>query len=207
MSVTRLTRPLILLGILAVASGVASARTVPVTLSWTASTGGAPVDHYRVYWSIDGADYRLAAEAQTTTSIIECESGVEYRFRVSGVSAFGIEGKVSVSSDPVEVPEEQSDEGTPPPAPAFQPNYPNPFNPETTIRYGVPADLKGVARLEIYSLRGERVRLLPADSSPGWHEVVWDGKSDTGATQPSGQYFVRLIAGGEAAGWRITMVK
>jgi hypothetical protein len=70
-------------------------------------------------------------------------------------------------------------------------NFPNPFNPETTIRFAVPtsSDIKIV----IYNSLGQKVRLLTEESfSPGYHEVVWNGLDDTGTNMPSGVYFYRM---------------
>lgn len=202
-------RSILPVGLVLLLAVVAGAQTIPVTLTWTAPTDGAPVHHYKIYWAIDGEDFREAAETDGTSAVIDCQVGSTYRFRVSGVSEYGLEGVLSESSDPVDVAEGQQGEGAPPPAPSFQPNFPNPFNPETTIRYGIPQGARAErgARLEIYDVRGVRVRQLPVNATPGWHEVRWNGKDDTGQTQPSGQYFVRLLTGTEQATWKITMVK
>jgi Bacterial Ig-like domain len=68
-------------------------------------------------------------------------------------------------------------------------NFPNPFNPVTTIRFSVPET--SPVKLEVFDLLGRRIALL-ADGvrERGWHEVRWDA-----AKRPSGQYFYRLIVG------------
>jgi flagellar hook assembly protein FlgD len=74
---------------------------------------------------------------------------------------------------------------------ALEQNYPNPFNPTTQIAFSVPAD--NHIRLDIYNVRGERIRSL-ADSrySAGHYKVVWNGKNDTGNPVPSGIYIYQL---------------
>ncbi len=73
------------------------------------------------------------------------------------------------------------------------PAYPNPFNPSTTIRYGLPAASEVV--LEVYNVQGQRVRRLVAGhQTAGWHEVVWDGRGDHGQRLGSGVYVLRLTA-------------
>jgi flagellar hook assembly protein FlgD len=72
-------------------------------------------------------------------------------------------------------------------------NYPNPFNPATTIRFGLPADAHVV--LSVYNTLGQQVAqpgggILKA----GYHEFVWDGKTDDGTAVASGVYFYRLSA-------------
>ncbi|HPF34720.1 MAG TPA: FlgD immunoglobulin-like domain containing protein [Candidatus Krumholzibacteria bacterium] len=209
MTFGRLARPILTAVAALLLASWAGAQTVDVTLSWAAPADGAPVDHYVVYWSIDGADFRKVVESEQTAVVIPCEAGSTYLFRVSGVSEYGLEGVVSETSDPVEILEGQQSEGAPPSAPALRPNYPNPFNPETTIRYGIPvtASAAAGARLEIYDMRGVCVRRLPVNATPGWHEVVWNGRDDLGQEQASGQYFVRLLTSSETSVWKMTMVK
>ena len=76
---------------------------------------------------------------------------------------------------------------------AFKENYPNPFNPSTTITFAVPA--QAPVTLEIYNVLGQRVRTL-ADSKiyeAGIQSEVWDGKDDHGLIVPSGTYLSRLL--------------
>ena len=73
-------------------------------------------------------------------------------------------------------------------------NHPNPFNPSTTIRFHLAT--RSDIRLDIYSVRGQRVRTLASGSHPaGSHTVAWDGRNDQGASVASGVYFYRLVAG------------
>jgi parallel beta-helix repeat protein len=76
------------------------------------------------------------------------------------------------------------------------PNYPNPFNPKTTIEYVVP-DAGGAVRLAVYDLSGRLVRSLVDGEQPaGKHVAVWDGRDDRGRELGSGVYFYRLEIGG-----------
>jgi carboxypeptidase T len=82
-------------------------------------------------------------------------------------------------------------EPTPEPVVASLLAYPNPFNPQTTLRFAI--DRAGPARLVIYDLQGRLVRtLLAADVIPGLQTLVWDGRTDHGAVAASGVYFARL---------------
>jgi len=75
-------------------------------------------------------------------------------------------------------------------------NSPNPLNPSTTISYSIPEGAALEARLEIYNIRGQIVRILVDDlQEPGVYQVFWDGTDGQGKEVPSGVYFYRLKAG------------
>ena len=85
---------------------------------------------------------------------------------------------------------------TRPAAFALANNYPNPFNPETTIKYALPqaADVE----LTVYNVVGQPVRTLVAEhQSAGRYVVEWDATNDSGHSLSSGMYFYRLEAGGD----------
>ncbi len=76
---------------------------------------------------------------------------------------------------------------------AFQPNYPNPFNPSTTLEFHLPKAAE--ASLVIYNSLGQRVRSLVSNNLPaGIHTITWDGRSDNGSSLPSGIYLARFQA-------------
>ncbi len=70
-------------------------------------------------------------------------------------------------------------------------NFPNPFNPTTTIQFKVKE--AGRATINIYNLTGQVVRtLIDKHYNAGKFEAVWDGKNDQGVSVPTGVYFYRL---------------
>ena len=72
-------------------------------------------------------------------------------------------------------------------------NFPNPFNPETTISFNLTAEDAENAELVIYNLKGQKVKQLISDRiSAGQHSVVWNGKDDNGKSVSSGIYFYKL---------------
>lgn len=84
---------------------------------------------------------------------------------------------------------------------ALSANYPNPFNPETTIRYALPQSDR--VRLAIYDMLGHEVAVLvDGVQSAGRHEARFDG-----ADLPSGSYVYRLQVGEEIASRTMTLVK
>ncbi|MFC1887990.1 C25 family cysteine peptidase [Candidatus Cloacimonadota bacterium] len=75
-------------------------------------------------------------------------------------------------------------------------NYPNPFNPVTTISFSVSSDVKE-AELDIYNIMGQKVKsyIVNTSGQQEMYSVVWDGTDDEGSTTASGIYFSKLKAG------------
>jgi hypothetical protein len=85
-------------------------------------------------------------------------------------------------------------------------NYPNPFNPSTTIEYSLPET--GRASLVIYTVSGQKVRELASGTlSAGTHSVVWDGRDRNGNQVSSGIYISRLTMRDRATANRMLLVK
>ena len=73
-------------------------------------------------------------------------------------------------------------------------NFPNPFNPQTSIEYRLPES--GAVSLVIYNLLGQEVRTLVKDVvESGLHHVYWDGKDSEGKQVANGVYVYRMSAG------------
>ena len=73
-------------------------------------------------------------------------------------------------------------------------NYPNPFNPSTTISYSVkdPSPVK----LVIYNVKGQKVKtLIDNNQTNGNYKIVWNGKDDNNKAVASGVYYYRMTAG------------
>jgi hypothetical protein len=94
-------------------------------------------------------------------------------------------------------------------------NYPNPFNPGTSIPVSIP--LPGVhegggavsegADLVIYNQLGQRVRVLGRNLLPGRHTISWDGLDDAGRRAGSGLYLYRLEGASAVVTRRMTLLK
>ena len=73
-------------------------------------------------------------------------------------------------------------------------NFPNPFNPTTTINFQLSVDSE--VELKIYNIKGQKVKTLVNDSFiEGNHSVIWNGKDSNGNQVGSGIYFYKLKAG------------
>ncbi|NOX37749.1 MAG: T9SS type A sorting domain-containing protein [Calditrichaeota bacterium] len=88
------------------------------------------------------------------------------------------------------------------------PNYPNPFNPETTIPFTVPAGDVQPVRLQIFDLLGrEVITLVDRPLAPGQHRVVWDGRDHNGNPVPSGTYIYRLQVGDQSRSRKMILLR
>jgi len=80
-------------------------------------------------------------------------------------------------------------------------NYPNPFNPTTTISFSLNTETSEKAELVIYNLKGQKVKtflnLLITQSHI--NQIVWDGTDQTNKSVSSGIYFYQLLINGEIA--------
>ncbi len=73
-------------------------------------------------------------------------------------------------------------------------NYPNPFNPQTTIKYNLPEN--GNVTLEVFNLKGQKVKtLVNQTQKSGEHSIIWDGKDDNARNLTSGIYFYKIKQG------------
>jgi len=85
-------------------------------------------------------------------------------------------------------------------------NFPNPFNPETEIRFGLPEEAH--VQMVVIDLLGREVRkLVDSDLKAGYHSVVWDGRDHRGLEVPSGIYFYTLQVGEKVFKRKLTLLK
>jgi len=85
-------------------------------------------------------------------------------------------------------------------------NYPNPFNPTTTIRYSVKE--AGPVEIEIYNVKGQLVKqLLQEDKAAGEHTVIWNGTDQNNQAVSTGVYFYKMNAGKYSSTRKMIMMK
>lgn len=72
-------------------------------------------------------------------------------------------------------------------------SYPNPFNPTTQIKYGIPSDSK--VTVKIYDILGKEIAVLINNEfqNEGWHYTNWNGEDSNGNPVSSGIYFCRIL--------------
>ena len=79
--------------------------------------------------------------------------------------------------------------------------YPNPFNPVTTLEFGIPVD--GDVSIEIYNLQGRLITTLVSQNmEAGYHSVTWNADNHS-----SGMYFVQMVSGEYLKTQKLMLVK
>ncbi len=89
---------------------------------------------------------------------------------------------------------------------ALRDNYPNPFNPKTTLTFNLPEE----ARVEIivYDLMGREVwKSAKTQYSPGTYSVIWNGVNHSGQPVVTGMYLVRLNSDKYTATQKVLLMK
>ena len=126
---------------------------------------------------------------------IRCVSNDAFIFFVDDFTVHSNGG--SVSNDDTTAPVLQT---------SLQGNYPNPFNPETTIRFSTAA--AGPVRIDIYNARGQLVKSLMNESrEAGNHSIVWNGTDNTGRSIGSGIYYYKMQAGSYTSTRKMVLMK
>jgi hypothetical protein len=89
---------------------------------------------------------------------------------------------------------------------ALEQNFPNPFNPSTTIRFQLPSVSR--VNLQVFDLLGRQVAsIIDGQLGTGVHEIAWDGRNTAGSQVGSGVYFYRLTVNGGAGQGAVQMKK
>ncbi len=76
-------------------------------------------------------------------------------------------------------------------------NYPNPFNPTTTISFSIPVESE--VELSVYNIKGQKVKTVSKNIfKTGYHSVIWNGDDESGKAVSSGVYLYKLSVTGES---------
>jgi len=168
--------------------GVSTTGTQPE--DFTIISGSTPVSAPTEWTEYN---YILSDYADDSVYIaIQCVSSDVYVFMVDDVRVWGL----YEATDPV-VPALNT---------ALHPNYPNPFNPETTISYSL--EHSGNVKIEVYNVKGQLVRTLINEAqNAGKHSAVWNGRDDHNRSVASGIYYYRLTAGSFTSTKKMVLMK
>ena len=150
-----------------------------------------------------GSTYQLqsavigAAGAQSSSSGLRCRGTLGQPVMVGAVTSAGLHvrpGFWAVPEFPADVGQDISENASPTERTALLANFPNPFNPSTTIQYTLREEAP--VALTVFNVHGREVRtLIRGTEQAGPHEAVWDGKDNHGRGVGSGLYFYLLRAG------------
>ena len=137
-----------------------------------------------------------AYDNQTVRVALRCVSNDAVVFYVDDFSLHSNGGIIMDNDDPT----------IPTIGTRLQGNYPNPFNPETTIRFSVKEATP--VTIEIYNTKGQLVKTLINEAKEaGNHSVVWNGKDNSGRSVSSGVYFYKMNAGKYSSTKKMIMMK
>ncbi len=175
----------------------------PVTFDWSDAIDPDPGDQVTYELSYDDNQAFSSPEVisgltnSTFTTATPLPLGIKY-WKVSASDGFGgvahgkALGSFLFSNFNVMAATDIDENSNLPEGFVLEQNFPNPFNPSTTISYELPANLR-IANLVITNVRGEKVREFELNSTTG--SVVWNGTNDLGKSVSSGIYFYKLEAG------------
>ena len=140
--------------------------------------------------TIDAAEYNLYTDSLATQSSILHESGTNKDI------------DVWIKDIVLDVREQKQT----PVKFVLENNFPNPFNPETTIKYGIAKTSR--VTLTIYNVTGQKIKtMINEEKQPGLYSAKWDGKNDPGQKVSSGIYIYRLQSGNYAAAKKMIFLK
>lgn len=143
--------------------------------------------NYRVYRKFDSGPYDVVQESLNMVYHEVYSIEGKYLYYVAAIYD-GIEGEPTMI-DPD--PPSNEDDLSPQLVTALDTNYPNPFNPSTTINFSLAKP--GKASIRIYNTKGQLVKnLISGEFNAGYHNVVWNGRDDKDKPVASGMYFYRM---------------
>jgi hypothetical protein len=162
--------------------------------------------NYRVYKKFNTGPFELIQQTTglTHTDVISLHG--DYAYLISAVF-YNTEGSPSDTlafEFPYVV--ENMEDNAPELFTSLNSNYPNPFNPSTTISFDLARS--GKARLSVFNVKGQLVKeLVDGDLAPGTHRITWNGLDAGGRGVSSGVYFYRLEAGDYVSTRKMLMIK
>lgn len=166
-----------------------------------------PVLRYRIYRRSETDSYAMLSESVSTSYIDNLSSleGGVYTYYITALYSGGESAPSNFVS--IAYPFVPSQDGIAPLiVNALHPNYPNPFNPHTSISYDLKE--KSDVRLNIYNTKGQLVRkLVDEPQSAGHHLIVWNGIDSTGQKVSSGLYLYKIQSGNYSATRKMIMMK
>ena len=181
-----------------------------VHLTWTDNSNVNRVTKYHIYRAapsipeqkhiVDSVSSGVQSWYDSDVIVKGPRDGPEYVYYVCGVDnqtlSEGYEATVNQFGQPVSAragAQLASEEGAVLPTQFSVGNYPNPFNPSTTIAFSLVQN--STVKLDIYDVVGRKVRsLVDGNKSAGYYSVVWNGRDESVKQVASGMYLYRFTA-------------
>jgi len=188
-----------------VATGSTETDTPSVSLVWVAPEA-VGVTHYKVYRKIGAEEFASIHQTTDALTVTYTDSQVTadtpYQYYVTAVYPTG-ESVPSATASATPTSESDVVSVT---VTSLIGNYPNPFNPSTTIAFDMARE--GHVTIEIYNSKGQRVKEVVSGSfNAGSHRVVWNGQDESGRAVSSGVYFYRMITSEYSSMRKMLLIK
>ncbi|MDY0152873.1 MAG: T9SS type A sorting domain-containing protein, partial [Candidatus Cloacimonas sp.] len=180
--------------------------TGALNIGWMAPADAVlPVTAYKVYRKFDSGEFEMVSETIAVQYQETLSLQGRYRFYVT-VKYLNVEGSPSDTLN-FKYPYVANPEDTVPGlVNNLGNNYPNPFNPSTSIAFSLAKP--GKTSLTIYNLKGQLVtRLINGEMNQGNHSVVWNGRDTNNRSVASGMYFYRIESGDFRAVKKMLLMK
>jgi hypothetical protein len=165
--------------------------SVNVELSWRNGDDGSVPEYYSIFMGTD-PDNMEEYEVETNSWVPEftLSYSTKYHWYVVAVNEYGISPESEIRSFKLEA-YNSDDDMVEVSKTELRANYPNPFNPETTIKCGMRNTEWGT--IEIFNIKGQKVKtLFDGYLEAGEHSFVWNGDDENGRSVGSGIYFCRM---------------
>jgi hypothetical protein len=168
-------------------------------LAWDESTAE-DFDYFTVYGSNTDSFGDAVLIDYTISNGMDVSSSSYICYWVTATDFSGNEGK------PAKMNTLSGSGGTPTSYVLSVSNFPNPFNPGTTVKYTVPS--RGEVSIAVYDARGALVAtLFNGERDAGAYSVTWDGRTEGAAVAASGVYFARIEHAGAARSKKMVLLK
>ena len=178
---------------------VASFSYPNVLVTWDAVSDNRDIESYNVYRD-DMGTTPIGSSTSGLYVDINVPEGT-YIYNVTGVFTGGWESAWSEDSNEVIV--TGTDNLLIPVRTELTGNYPNPFNPVTTIKFAL--NKTSDVSIKIYNIKGAVVRtLVDGEMKAAYHEVIWDSKDNTGKQAGSGLYLYKMVSEGNSGRYTST---
>jgi hypothetical protein len=168
-----------------------------IFVSWDVPANRALL-HYKVYRNL----IMIADDVEETSYLDIDVSNGTYTYNIRAVYSGGYQSVLS-SDAIIEHVQTNADGVIIPVKTELSGNYPNPFNPTTTIKFGLKEDCD--VNIKIYNIKGSVVKtLVDGQMNAAYHEIIWDGKDNAGRQVGSGLYFYKMVSEGNSGRYTST---